>query len=425
MATNKQVAGGVGGLLAALLAALLALSGGGSSPPPTTRATTTTTTTTTSSSPTDPMPTDVRWFADEASWNRPAAELGRAPDRIQPFARRFWDHAGGDDRPGRIRTAFIEYSVPTYDASTATTRARVFQTHWSSTLFAFGVPPATVIPWNPSWKPGTGNDNILLIVDGARAWKVAGVGQGAWNCMQPGNLVAASTTPDVGEELCVSDTRITDDLAAGTDGVGVGKDRGNGMAKAALLTRAAEVRSGAIAHALEMTITATMFGAPACDPVDRAPVDVDSCGWFVPPGRQLERANPVIIDCQRGDSFTVEDRARTIPGGMRFALDISDDEITAWLDDRGYEGPLRRTARIFAVAMRDYGWIVAETGCFGAHIETDGLQNPATAAVWAELGIEPDGGRWPHVDLVDGLIDSVGPDRLWVVNSPDETAFAG
>lgn len=415
MATNKQVAGGVGGLLAALLVALLAL-GGGSSPPTTTRATTTAPSTTWPASP-----NDVRWFADDASWNRPAAELGRAPDRVQPFARRLWDHAGGDDRAGFWKPAFVDYSVPAYEASTATGRARVFQTSWSEKLFTFGVPPATVIPWSPRWKPGTGNDNILLIVDGERAWKVAGVGQAAWNCMQLGNIVAANSTPDVGEELCVSDVRITERLLSGSDGVDVGKDRGNGMPKAALVARAEEVRAGAITHALEMTITNTMFGAPACDPVDRAPPDVDSCGWFVPPGRQLERANPVIAGCHQGQSFTPADRARTIPGGMRFALNVSDDEITDWLDQRGYTGPLRRTARIFAVAMRDYGWIIAETACFGVGIETDGIVGPARD-LWAELGIEPNGTGWPHRDLLDGLAT---PERVWVVDSPDAAAYAG
>ena len=99
---------------------------------------------------------------------------------------------------------------------------------------------------------------------------------------------------------------------------------------------------------------------------------------------------------------------------MRFALHISDAEITSWLDNKGYTGVLRDTARTFAKAWRDYGAIVAETGGYGIGIETDGLIGPAKNT-WAELGIVDDGSTQPFGNLLDGLITE---QRLYVVKPP-------
>jgi hypothetical protein len=88
-----------------------------------------------------------------------------------------------------------------------------------------------------------------------------------------------------------------------------------------------------------------------------------------------------------------------VPHGTRFVLDLSDAEITAWLDGRGYRGRLRETARVFAVALRDYGLIQTDSTGGPAIIQVAGGRNPEIAAGWRALGITDDGST-----LLDGLM---------------------
>ena len=41
--------------------------------------------------------------------------------------------------------------------------------------------------------------------------------------------------------------------------------------------------------------------------------------------------------------------ARAVPEGARFSIDVTDAEIEAWLNSRGYTGSLRTTARTIAI----------------------------------------------------------------------------
>jgi hypothetical protein len=79
---------------------------------------------------------------------------------------------------------------------------------------------------------------------------------------------------------------------------------------------------------------------------------------------------------------------QTVPEGIRFALNLIDRQISTWLDSRGYTGATRNTARIFAVGLRDYGWIIGETGCYRAAIETDGLIDPVSRAKRPAPGVQ-------------------------------------
>lgn len=355
------------------------------------------------------------WFDPSASWNRPVSDFG--PSAVhQQYAQRLWDFGGGEAPAGTINVAFGDYSVPVYPLSEATTTARAYQTSWAMELYGFGVPLGTKIPWNPAWRPGTGNDNILAIVDEqtGRVWEIGGVGQLNVNCANRANVAAAEQNRDFSSTyLCVGGVRIYDNLFTATDATTV-DGRGAGINKLALLTRADEVKAGAIRHALQMTVTASMFG-PACSPGRgaSAPGAGVSCGFFLPPATKLERINP-DVGCPTSQTVTDAERSKTVPEGMRFALRVSDDEIARWLDSRGYSGRIRETARIFAVALRDYGWIVAETGCWGMHIETDSVIG-ASGQSWADVGIVSNGSAYPRGDLLNGLFR---PERIYVVEPP-------
>src|SRR5690606_17602981 len=98
---------------------------------------------------------------------------------------------------------------------------------------------------------------------------------------------------------------------------------------------------------------------------------------------------------------TPEQLSKMVPRGSRLVIDRTDAEIQQWLDSRGYSGRLRETARIFAVALRDYGLIQLDTTGGPATIQVSGGRNPETAAGWRALGIEGDG-----LDFLDGLVTS-------------------
>ena len=374
-------------------------------------------------------------FNPNASWNQPVSKLGKAPDKQQDYAKRLFNYGGGTAPPGGFNTAFGDYSIPEFPVSDATMRVKIYQTTWAQALYTSQIKPGTEIPWNPSWKPGTGNDNLMMIVDEktGEVWELGGVGQLKVNCLEfyielpppftmpkPPNVAGGY---DINNEkhLCTTGGSYYNNLYTASDKDGTTIDgRGMGIQKAALIPRADEVKAGAIKHALALTITNTMFGAPGCTPLKGPDVKGfgTECGGFVAPATKLERTNP-DIGCAK-QVVSVAERSKTIPEGSRFAINISDAGIEKWLDSRGYTGELRKTARIFAVALRDYGWIVAETGCYGMHFETDSAIAGKAAPVWASLGVPADGTTYPKGDLVQGLITL---DNIYTVNTA-EFAFA-
>ena len=279
------------------------------------------------------------------------------------------------------------------------------------------------VPWNPQWAPGTQDDRIMAVVDYATGvtYEYWGVGEGSPACFDfMGPNVQAGFNPLGDGDICVAGASRYDDLFTASDADGTTIDgRGMGINKLALVTRADEVLQGEIRHALELSITNNLFGEPACDPIDSgtAPGAGTSCGFYLPPATKLEWTSGSAGRCgpTRPVDLSDENRARMIPAGLRIALDVTDAEIESWLDERDYDGAKRRTARVFAVALRDYGAVVAETGCWGVGVETDGLVDPVSRGKWARAGIVDDGTDNPAVDLLDGLITK---DRLYVVEPP-------
>lgn len=364
-------------------------------------------------------------FNPNASWNQPVSKLGKAPDKQQDYAKRLFNYGGGTAPPGGFNTAFGDYSIPEFPRSDATTKVRIYQTVWAQQLYTTPyLKNGSEIPWNPNWRPGTGNDNLMSIVDEktGEVWSIGGIGQLKVNCFDffgiNGQAGYDINNPN---HLCTTGGAYYNNLYTASDKDGTTIDgRGAGFNKEILIPRADEVKAGAIKHALPLTITNTMFGAPACSPIKGPDVKGfgTECGGFVAPATKLERTNP-DIGCAK-QVVSVDERSKTIPEGSRFAINITDAGIEKWLDSRGYAGELRKTARIFAVALRDYGWIVAETGCYGMHFETDSAIAGKAAPVWASLGVPADGTTYPKGDLVQGLITL---DNIYTVNTA-EFAFA-
>ena len=358
----------------------------------------------------------IRPFAPDVAWNRPVSDFGRS-DRYADYAARFWKYSnyGGwndPDQRGDIYLQLRDYSTPIYDARLATGTKRAY--------FAdFGFPPSPGysidVPWNDSWKEASGNDGMILSVnpDTGEHWSVwAYQRNNPSTCLNLANL-AHGFTPF--SDLCVGGATklMNEDGSVGDYRTwnSTQVERGMGIPKLALITTPYEVRAGVIQHALEMTVFNTMFGPPCTDAQIGTAAAGSTCGFYVPPATRVEWNDAPANNCGANTQpATPATREKSVPEGMRFALDISDSDIEAWLDQRGYSGALRSTAKVFAVALRDYGWIVAETGCFGSSIEIDGMVNPDAKAIWTSLGFEdtPEAGK-----MLDGLFTQ---DRIYVVN---------
>jgi hypothetical protein len=81
--------------------------------------------------------------------------------------------------------------------------------------------------------------------------------------------------------------------------------------------------------------------------------------------------------------------AHQVPEGTRFSLDLTDAEIEAWLDSRGYTGTLRKTARTIAVALREYGWFLGDSSPTSASWIFD--TSPTARQQWKAMGVPGDG----------------------------------
>lgn len=293
--------------------------------------------------------TYLRPYGPRAPWNLPVADLPGHADSQSLVTRLFRD-AGGDRNQGFAITT-ESYTVAVYDAKTANGPTAI-KTYWPSNLVGR-------IPWNPLWKSPVGTDGGIVVLDAELGLE--------WNLMKVDykiQLVQADSA-----NLVPGDYRVRED--------GFPASRGSGLPYLAMLVRPEEVEQGKIEHALSMTIPNI------------------STAEYVSPALKAEFARGLRLG---------------VPAGTRFALKFTDDELDRWaaklpakLSDR-----TRQTARIIAVALRDYGWFI--TGSSPGNLLQFESQVSA-GKKWAKLGFESvKSGRdeYPR-DLVSSLFH---PDRL-------------
>jgi hypothetical protein len=301
-------------------------------------------------------------FGPNASWNMPVTKFPRRLDS-DTYRNRLWEI--GSDRPGNFNLSFDQYTYPVYDAGTATMQAKVVvRNNWGSNLIG------KTIPWNPNWLPSSGTDGQVIILDPAtgREWDLWRVSYSAGTLsVGNGNLVPGSYW---------------------TNEQGFSPSRGAGIPYLAMLVRPEEIEAGVIRHALSMpahNIDSSLFVAPA--------TKTDGGTFGVPNG---------------------------IPEGMRFALNVTDAEIDAWAAKLPLSDVGRRSARIIATALRDYGWIITDNAG-SAHIQ---FEDHATAgAEWDALGlgtVSAGGKAYPR-DLLDGLMLK---ERIYAVAHPSSPSVS-
>jgi len=295
-----------------------------------------------------------RPFGPRAPWNVPVAQLPRHPNP-ELYVPKLWHNA--PDRPGNFNLSFDEYTYPVYSARDATETVVIRFTGEDNPV------PSLEVPWHPAWKPAAGSDAQMIILDPDK-----GIEWDLWQVRIQGQNVMATRG-----------SRVEGDYRTKEDGHR--SSRGVGLPYFAMLVRPQEIAQGAIHHALSLTIRNT-DGAIA-----------------VPPATKLE-----FPDRQYNG----------IPLGMRFALDITDQEIGQWLNTIPKQ--YRRAGAIIARALRDYGAFVTDTAG-GAHFQ---FESRLTAEEgWLDAGLSETTAAdksYPR-DLLDGLIT---PARLNVVVPSDQ-----
>ncbi|MBD3393119.1 MAG: hypothetical protein GF418_13440 [Chitinivibrionales bacterium] len=310
-----------------------------------------------------------RPYGPTAPWNVPVAGLPLHPES-DTYASRLYNDATAS-RPGNFNLSFDGYTYPVYHASDATGEYPV-ETTWSTNI------DGTSIPWNPAWEAASGTDGQVIILDSAtgREWNLWQVSlDGGTVTATNGNLVQAGEERGDGSQPANYWTKEN----------GYKPSRGCGIQYFAMLVVPAEIEQGAIEHALSVPIINT---------------DGD---MFVAPATKLEYP---------------DHPSNGIPEGMRFALDITDEDIDDWITSLPAALPdaTRTAARVIAVALRDYGWFITDSSG-GAHFQFE--DRASAGAEWEALGLADQeiGGKTYPRDLLDGLITQ---DNIYAIVPSDE-----
>ena len=387
--------------------------------PTTTVAPTTTTarpaTTTTAVPPSPGLPSLTSSVV--STWTTPVSSLMRT-DR--DWASRLFKYGtlANAGVAGQWQTDFgfgaSDYSIPVYDiAKVATTPRRIFKK--SSFMGAWNIGNGSTIPWSDTFKPSDGSDGFMVVIDSrtGQEWDF-------WNVSFPGYSTATNNSAG-----CLSLDNIIGGFSVNTDVCAASAyiisspngqvadfrtyagnapwASGSGLQNTAGLVTPDEVAAGTIKHAWKFMAGNTMFG-PQCsdaDAADSSKLGV-TCGSAVAPAGQFERVSDTT-GCFAGACIDganpTERRSHSVPEGTRFSLDVSDADISNWLDSRGYTGRKRETARVMAVSLRDYGWLLTDTSGGPAFFQVSGARNPATGTAWRNLGVDGTGN-----DLLLGLV---------------------
>lgn len=387
----------------------------------------------------NPMPSSSDLIFPMASFNQRVDKRPRSV-KYEKYAEILWKYGGllpaGKTLGDVITLATKDYSVPAYDVKEANTKVKVFQHNGYKGLFTIsntGFKAGGEVPFNLAWKPGTGNDNILHVID----WELGKVWEmGAVTYNEPWNLFdspwgwlgrwAMGPNGKAGFEwgnpnhIGVGGIQHYSNLWTGTDinpkpSEKMILGRGCGLPGASLIVRAERVRAALkrgdqdIGHALPMSISTTMHDTDSSGP-----------GFFVPPATRVEwgKGTAWANRCTGGVPLNKD----SIPQGLTIAIEPTFD-VPTHLDKMGFSGAKRATAEILLNTAKRRGIILgAETGCgASALIQTDGLINPTTAKVWAELGVVDTGGGYPSSDLLKNCLQhdpATGKLNYYVVEPP-------
>lgn len=401
-----------------------------------------------------------------AIWNQPICGLTRHPQSADYANRLYqWGHvndgsSSADVNNGKIGNDPGFPAVPTfsepnplrklftrevYYASKSTTEKRIGTVSYYSNLDAAGdntFTPNAKIPWNPEWEASQGGDNEMIIIEDREN---ASIPQGHGLAPKGSIYMLSGYYPEFPKwpersfppagcplywsnfRLCTYDTSVSRDLQGNYIDLqtyeGFIKDRGVGLSYLATLTLPEEVEAEEIRHAIGISIPNTSYG-PICTPSQlQEPINWNivgkQCGTAVAPATKFEWANapaPPVVTEPYKTLLTID---KTIPEGMLFSIDMTYDQIDTWVNSRtDLNATRKKTARVFARAIKDYGMMVVDTNGGRISIQTSGGINPDSAKKWTDLGMGPA----EKDNLLDGLLTA---SNIYVVNPPVATCKDG
>ena len=170
------------------------------------------------------------------------------------------------------------------------------------------------------------------------------------------------------------------------------------------------------------SIPNTSFGPICTKQQNGTSAEGNTCGTAVAPASKFEwGGNPYVAMLKDEPYKSLYTINKTIPEGMRFAIDMTDSQIEAWINSRANlkSNPRRsETARIFARAIRDYGLMIVDTNGARPDIQSSGGVNPDSGAMWKNLAMGPEYSD----DLLTGLVNK---NNLYVVDPPTLTCKDG
>lgn len=286
--------------------------------------------------------------------------------------------------------------------------------------------PDAKIPWNSKWRSGEGGDNAIVVLDDTpgptqgRMYKVSGYKRDLAAIAQCGPIARE-------ERICTYNANVARDLAGNYVDYrtyeGFLDQRGVGLSSLAGMVMPEEIKAGEIRHALGLVIPNTAIG-PVCSNAQRGTsAEGFTCGVAFAPASKHEWGSATDLShaTKNTDFISTYTLDKTIPEGIRYALNITDAEIETWLNsnsDLSKNSNRRNTARIIAKALRDYGMMVVDTNSNRAGLQLRAGISPESSKLWKELGMGPDDGR----KLLTGLITK---DNLYVVDPPTLTCADG
>lgn len=372
-----------------------------------------------------------------AVWNQKVCGLPKHP-KSDDYASRFYNWSGARrteplegeivvDNFFRMSMHYEDpagtYSQPIYYASDANGKTKKVLTSPNSPSNLDGVKsiystdwdrkksnPDTPIPWSSSWSAGNNADAQMIILDeeNGRIYEISGYTP---LCLDPNRICVG--TANIGRD------EITGEIIDYRTYEGPLKRRGVGLSWLAGLVTAEEVAAGEIRHALSVAIPNTARG-PECAENQLLPNTAEGkdCGIAVAPATKFEyKTQENHWSSKSPYDVIYTDNSHLIPEGMRFALDLTDQEIEDWINSnsRLTDNPrLTETARIFARAFRDYGFFIGDTS-FNANIQNTGALNPDEADLWKSLGFDDSS---KAKNFLWGLIEK---EDIYVVDPPTVT----
>jgi len=287
-------------------------------------------------------------------------------------ARRCWQKPG--QTVDGIGFTLDEWSWPRWDAAATTGWLRVWPNpdlisapaRWTGTGWGAKMPlDPLVIPWGPGWRGGGGSDNGVIIA-GRNGETITAQGLAPlawWHRLQISAATwwRANLTEWDWRADAISITRPGDQVR-GSQGPWTKLD---GLLVPELLAS----------------------DAPWPGPLRLVAVNGQwGPGATAAPGAWVEHPGPARYGHMAAEVPSGAD-PRCIPCGSVIRLDITEQQISRWLDAAKATGRLRETKARFARGLRDTGMRLSETGSGEPIIESCGAVNPVDRKAWASLGV--------------------------------------